>query len=79
VKQKPPGENIYRALFEAPYVVVSHNTEHDPIFNYGNQTALRVFDMDWLEFTSLASRKPAEPVNRVERDRLLASVKRHGL
>ena len=78
VNQKPSSENIYRALFEAPYGVVSHNTEDDPIFNYGNQTALRVFDMDWLAFTNLASRKSAEPVNRVERERLLARVKKNG-
>jgi hypothetical protein len=27
-------------LFEAPFVVVSHGTEADPVFNYGNQQAL---------------------------------------
>jgi hypothetical protein len=78
VNQKQSNENIYRALFEAPYGVVSHNTEDDPIFNYGNKIALRVFDMDWSEFTNLPSRKSAEPVNRVERERLLARVKKTG-
>tara|TARA_B110000503_G_scaffold20798_1_gene31477 strand:+ start:39627 stop:40112 length:486 start_codon:yes stop_codon:yes gene_type:complete len=68
----------YRALFEAPYGVVSHNSEADPIFNYGNQTALSVFERDWFEFTKLASRKSAEPVNRVARERLLARVTQHG-
>ena len=78
VNQKQSSEDIYRTLFEAPYSVVSHNTEDDPIFNYGNLTALSVFEMAWLEFTNLASRKSAEPVNRRERKRLLARVTKHG-
>ena len=78
VKQVLSGENIYRALFNAQYGVVSHNTEDDPIFNYGNQTALSIFEMDWPEFTNLASRKSAEPVNRTEREQLIARVSKHG-
>ena len=27
-------------LFEAPFVVVSHGTEADPLLNYGNRAAL---------------------------------------
>ena len=78
VMQKHSSEDVYRALFEAPYSVVSHNTEDDPIFNYGNQAALRVFEMDWLEFTKLPSRRSAKPVNRGERERLLARVTKYG-
>ena len=78
VHQRQSGEDIHRTLFEAPFSVVSHNTEDDPIFNYGNQTALKLFEMDWLEFTKLASRKSAEPVNRGEREQLLARVTMHG-
>ena len=78
VNQKQSGNETYRDLFEAPYSVVSHNTEDDPIFNYGNQAALSVFEMDWLEFTNLASRKSAEPLNRRERERLLARVTKLG-
>ena len=63
VKQES-SKDSYRTLFEAPYCVVSHNTEDDPIFNYGNQTALSVFEMNWSEFTNLASRKSAESVNQ---------------
>ena len=67
-----------RALFEAPFCVVSHDTRDDPIFNYGNQTALSLFEMNWSEFTKLASRKSAEPVNRAEREDLLTRVTRNG-
>ena len=67
-----------KALFHAPFAVVSHNTAADPIFNYANLTALRLFAMDWGEFTQLPSRLSAEPVNRAERQRLLAEVSAHG-
>lgn len=67
-----------QALFESPSVVVSHGIQDDPIFNYGNQAALELFDMDWDGFTQLPSRKSAEPLNREERDRLLAAVIQNG-
>jgi hypothetical protein len=78
INQNQSDEDIIRALFEATFCVVSHSTEVDPIFNYGNQSALSLFEMDWFEFTNLASRKSAEQVNRRERERLLSRVKEHG-
>jgi hypothetical protein len=67
-----------RALFEAPFCVVSHNTEADPIFNYGNKVALELFEMKWDEFTKLPSRLSAEPHTREEREKLLARVRQYG-
>jgi len=63
---------------EAPFVVVSHNTDDDPRFVYGNLTAQRCFEYDWDEFTTLRSRLSAEPPNRDERDRLLDDVRTKG-
>lgn len=74
VRPEGASRDRYRALFEAPYCVVSHNTADEPIFNYGNQAALSAFEMCWSDFTCLASRQSAEPVNRAERERLLARV-----
>ncbi|MGD1907720.1 MAG: MEKHLA domain-containing protein [Leptolyngbyaceae cyanobacterium] len=67
-----------RQIYEAPYVVVSHNAAVDPVFTYGNQTALQLFEMTWSEFTQLPSRQSAEPPNREARDRLLAAVTSQG-
>ncbi len=67
-----------RAMFESPIVVVSHGTQEDPIFNYGNQAALNLFELDWVDFTQLPSRKSAEPLNRAERARLLNAVTNNG-
>jgi hypothetical protein len=67
-----------RALFHAPFVVVSHDTAPDPIFTYGNRSALELFELSWPEFTTLASRKSAEAPNREDRERLLREVARRG-
>jgi MEKHLA domain len=66
------------ALFQAHFVVVSHGVQADPIFNYGNQAALNLWEFDWDTFTQLPSRQSAEPVAQAERDRLLATAKTQG-
>lgn len=69
---------IAQALFEAPFVLVSHGTEPDPIFNYGNRKALELWEFSWEDFTQMPSRKSAEPVTQKERDRLLAEAATKG-
>lgn len=71
-------EEIAHALFEAPFVVVSHGTEADPILNYGNRKALQLWEMDWDQFTQTPSRLTAEPMAQPERDRLLTRAKASG-
>ncbi len=71
-------EETAQALFEAPFVVVSHGIQADPILNYGNQKALELWEMDWQTLTQTPSRYTAEPIEREERDRLLAQAKAKG-
>ena len=71
-------ENAVEALFLAPFAVLSHGIGVDPIFNYGNQRALDLFEMSWEEFTVLPSRLSAETVNQKERAKLLDAVTKHG-
>lgn len=68
----------YRALNDAPFCVVSHNTASDPIFNYANKMALQQFEMNWQGFTQMPSRHSAEPQIREERERLLKRVTEFG-
>jgi len=70
------AEQAAELLFKSPHVVVSHNTADDPIFNYGNQAALSLFEMTWADFIKLPSRQSAEPMNRDERQRLLDTVEK---
>ena len=72
------AEEIARQLFLAPFVLVSHGTEADPIFNYGNQKALDLWKLTWEELTQMPSRYTAEPVAREERDRILTQTKIQG-
>ncbi len=67
-----------RRLFAAPFVLVSHGTEPDPILNYGNATALTLWEMDLAQFIRTPSRLTAEPVHRDERARMLAQTAERG-
>jgi len=69
---------LARYVFEAPFVLVSHGTEADPVLNYGNAAALALWEMSWEELTRTPSRLTAEAPNREERARLLAAVARRG-
>jgi hypothetical protein len=65
-------------LFHAPFVLVSHGVETDPVLNYGNAAALTLWEMTWEELTRTPSRLTAEAPNREERARLLAAVTKDG-
>jgi hypothetical protein len=67
-----------RALYEASFVVLSHGAGSDPTFDYGNLAAQRLFELSWAELGALPSRLSAEPLERDERERLLAEVTRRG-
>jgi hypothetical protein len=74
------GEAIEQSknLYFASVVVVSHGTQADPILNYGNQTALDLWEMSWDILTQTSSRLTAEPMNREERQQMLLTVENQG-
>ena len=72
-----PSEQA-KALFEAPFVVVSHGIQADPILNYGNRTALNLWQIDIPTLMQTPSRLSAEPLHRDERARLLERTTRDG-
>lgn len=74
----PGTDGLGEALYHASFVVVSHDTAQDPVFNYANQTALDLFEMNWAQFTALPSRHSAEQPQREERERLLREVTERG-
>jgi hypothetical protein len=69
---------LINQLFNAPFSLLSHGLEDDPIFNFGNQAALSLFEYNWDAFTQLPSRLSAKPIDQVERQRLLDAVSQHG-
>ena len=77
-----PGDfsasELAQRIFTAPFVLVAHGTEADPVLNYGNAAALALWEMSWAELTRTPSRLTAEAPNREERARLLAAVTERG-
>lgn len=67
-----------RQLFYAPFALLSHDGERDPLLNYGNLTGMQLFELSWSELTATPSRLTAAAVHQDERARLLASVARRG-
>jgi hypothetical protein len=65
-------------LFYLPSPVLSHGVEVDPILNYGNAAALRLWEMTWETFTKTPSRLTAEPDARADRARLLVEAAKRG-
>jgi hypothetical protein len=78
VPRRGTPEDQALALFAAPFVAVSHDTSADPVLNYGNQTALDLWELDVASLRQTPSRLTAEPVHRDERARLIARTAREG-
>lgn len=66
------------ALWAAPFVVLAHGTQADPVFFYGNRLALDLFEVTAEQLLAMPSRLSAETGDRAERARLLDQVGRRG-
>ena len=78
IKKNKNGAERAKELFFAPFVVVSHGREKDPILNYGNQMALDLWQMNWQDFITTPSRLTAERINQEERQKILSKVTQDG-
>jgi hypothetical protein len=65
-------------LLNAPFVVVSHGAEADPLLNYGNRVALALWELTPAQLLETPSRLTAEPMLRDAREKLLAQTARDG-
>ena len=72
------SKSLAQALYHAPFVLMSHGNERDPIFNFANLKAQALFEMSWQDFTRLPSRFSSEQANREERTHLLQKVEQQG-
>jgi hypothetical protein len=70
--------DLAEALYQAPFVLVSHGTEADPCFNYANLTAQTLWELDWEELVGMPSRNSAEVREQAQRARALNSASRIG-
>ena len=65
------GVSNASGLYEAPFPVVSHATQPDPIFCYANLAAQKLFGYSWDEFLTIPSRLSAEPDERQARQDMI--------
>ena len=65
-------------LFAAPFVVLSHGTEPDPVLNYGNALALQLWEMSADALTRMPSRLTAEPMTHAARESALQQTRAQG-
>ncbi|GAC1038041.1 MEKHLA domain-containing protein [Pseudomonas sp. No.117] len=79
---RPPGLPQAEALTwlheRAPYALLAHGNESDPLFCYANEQASRCFGYPHAEFIGMPSRFSASPKDRDERQRLMEAVGRQG-
>lgn len=77
-KNVPNGAGLADLLLHAEAAILSHDTQADPVFTYGNNRALQLFEISRNELLKLPSRKSAELMERGERLRMLNSVNDKG-
>ncbi len=71
---EPDPALFARRLYEASFVLVSHGTEQDPLFNFGNLAAQRLWELDWGQLVGMPSRRSAESVAQDDRSEALKSA-----
>lgn len=67
-----------QGLYEAPFVILSHDTSDDPVLTYGNMTAQKLWEMDWDRLTTLPSRLTAELAHRDQREAMFQRMREFG-
>ncbi|WP_120501002.1 MEKHLA domain-containing protein [Roseovarius sp. EL26] len=67
-----------KALYHAPFPVLSHNAIDDPVFTYGNLAAQKLWEVSWDQITQMPSRLSAETDERAARAAMLASITANG-
>lgn len=67
-----------RRLFLAPFVVVAHGTQSDPLLDYANRAALELWAATAEELVGMPSRLTAEAEHRDERAELLKQTREQG-
>ncbi len=70
--------DLAQALFDCPHPILSHGGQADPIFNYGNQAALNLWELTWEQLLQMPSRLSAETTVQAARANHLEAVKHRG-
>lgn len=58
-------------LFRAPFVVLAHDSQTDPIFCYANKRSLELWEISLQEILAMPSRLTADPQQQANRTAML--------
>lgn len=72
------AEGDARRLYAAPFAVLSHGTESDPVLNYANATALELWETTLETLLTTPSRLTAEPLAQDAREKVLKETAARG-
>lgn len=72
-------EECANALYNAPQIILSHDTSDDPCLTYANRAAQILWDMSWDDLIGLPSRKTAEPQHRDQRAAMFETMRKRGV
>lgn len=72
------GDDVVRAMWDAPFAILAHGSEDDPVVFFGNRATLDAFEVDVERLLVIPSRLTAEAPLREERQALLDRVARDG-
>ena len=77
IKRTTPEADLLE-IENGEFFLVSHNKEDDPVLNYGNKNALKLWELSWDNFIKTPSRKTAEADLRIKRKEMLNTVSKQG-
>lgn len=72
------GTDLAQALYQAPQIILSHNTDDDPKLTYANLAAQSLWEMSWDDLIGTPSRKTAEPQHRGQRAAMFDDMRLKG-
>lgn len=67
-----------KALYQAPFPILSHDGAVDPVLTYGNLAAQTLWETDWDRLTTMPSRLTAEPAHRSQRAEMFEQMRAKG-
>ncbi|MBY7699337.1 MEKHLA domain-containing protein [Vibrio harveyi] len=71
-------ETCISDIWKSNFAIISHNSESEPIFNFANENALELFEMEYEDFIRLPSEFSAEFDEIEEWNELLKQVHSNG-
>ncbi len=73
-----PAKEQARQLYHAPFIVLAHTGDSEPVFCYGNIRALDLFELTWPELIDRPSRLSAGDEQQPNRQLFLETVAKQG-